>query len=197
MKILLSQVEGGFESKGSKFLSFLTPFSNFEALSLTLRTKHPKAVHFVSASRYFDEYYHIIESFDDDKEPRGSSGMPSLNVLRGEELINVGVIIVRYFGGQLLGVGGLVRAYTAATQNAIKTAKTHNLLQDFVMSENVELEIPYNKLSLCEYEAQKRGLRVYKDEFLVQSVKIRIEGDRNILEKFLHQRCIEDLKIIH
>ena len=60
MKILLSQVEGGFESKGSKFLSFLTPFSNFEALSLTLRTKHPKAVHFVSASRYFDEYHTYI-----------------------------------------------------------------------------------------------------------------------------------------
>ncbi|CUU39828.1 MULTISPECIES: YigZ family protein [Helicobacter] len=190
MRMLISQAEGSFESKGSKFLSFIVPFTEFISIKDTLRTKHTKAVHFVSASRHFDEFNHIVESFDDDKEPRGSSGMPSLNVLRGEELINVGIVIVRYFGGQLLGVGGLVRAYTAATQSAIECAKAHSLLQDFVSSSCVELEIAYNQLSICEYEAQKRGLRVYKDEFLAQSIKLRIEGDRDILETFLAQGYI-------
>ena len=104
------QAIGNFESKGSKFLSFLFPFAQFNESLSSLKEQHPKAVHFVSASRHYNEYGQILESFDDDKEPRGSSGTPSLNVLRGEELIEVGVVIVRYFGGTLLGVGGLVRA---------------------------------------------------------------------------------------
>ena len=187
--MLIAKAEGSFETKGSKFLSFLVPFVEFSPLLLALKEKHTKAVHFVSASRHFDELSHIVESFDDDREPKGSSGMPSLNVLRGEELIDVGVVIVRYFGGQLLGVGGLVRAYTGAVQNAIESAKAHNLLQEYVFMRIAELEIAYNQLSICEYEAQKRGLHLYKDEFLPQSVKLRIKGDERIVEAFLQQFC--------
>lgn len=190
--MLLSQVQGSFESKGSKFLSFLAPFGEFDILYKDLRQDHTKAVHFVRASRHLNEYQQITESFDDDREPKGSSGMPSLNVLRGKGLINVGVVVVRYFGGQLLGVGGLVRAYTAAVQNAIEIAQAQNLLQTFVMSESIELEIAYNQISLCEYEAQKIGLKVYKDSFLANGVKLRIEGEKSALETLLAKRFMED-----
>ncbi|WP_300448018.1 YigZ family protein [Helicobacter mastomyrinus] len=192
MKMLLSQAQGSFESKGSKFLSFLTPFGEFDTLYKNLRQEHTKAAHFVRASRHLNEYQHIIESFDDDREPKGSSGIPSLNVLRGEELINVGVVVVRYFGGQLLGVGGLVRAYTAAVQNTIEMAQTQHLLQTFVMSESITLQIAYNQLSLCEYEAQKMGLKVYKDSFLANGVRLRIEGEKSALETLLAKRFMED-----
>ena len=77
----------------------------------------------MSATRHLNEFKQILESFDDDGEPKGSSGMPSLNVLRGENLIDIGVIVVRYFGGTLLGVGGLVRAYTNAIKDAIRFCK--------------------------------------------------------------------------
>ena len=182
MKMLLSQAQGSFESKGSKFLSFLTPFGEFDTLYKNLRQEHTKAAHFVRASRHLNEYQHIIESFDDDREPKGS----------GEELINVGVVVVRYFGGQLLGVGGLVRAYTAAVQNTIEMAQTQHLLQTFVMSESITLQIAYNQLSLCEYEAQKMGLKVYKDSFLANGVRLRIEGKKSALETLLAKRFMED-----
>lgn len=197
MKTLISQAEGYFEVKGSKFLSFLLPVSEFGHLRTALYAKHPKAVHFVSASRYINEHNQIIESFDDDREPKGSSGMPSLNVLRGEELINVAVIIVRYFGGQLLGVGGLVRAYTSATQNVIETAKIRGLLHTFSKHKSISLELAYNKISQCEYKAKQLGLSVYKDEFLADVVRLRIEGEESAIESFSQELLKAYGLIIH
>jgi len=77
-----------------------------------LKIEHPKARHIVYAYRELNEFNQIIENSSDDGEPKGSSGVPVLNVLRGEEFINVAILVVRYFGGIKLGIGGLVRAYT-------------------------------------------------------------------------------------
>ncbi|MCX2716732.1 YigZ family protein [Helicobacter sp. MIT 21-1697] len=178
------QIQGSFESKGSKFLSFLFPFVQFDEGLLCLKKQHSKAVHFVSASRHYNEYGQILESFDDDKEPRGSSGTPSLNVLRGEELIEVGVVIVRYFGGTLLGVGGLVRAYTNAVQEAIESAKAQGLLIDYIHAETFSLHIAYSALSVCEYEAKKLGLDFKKEAFLPFGVQVRVQGEKKCLEMF-------------
>ncbi len=163
----------------AKVQSFLFPFAQFNESLSSLKEQHPKAVHFVSASRHYNEYGQILESFDDDKEPRGSSGTPSLNVLRGEELVEVGVVIVRYFGGTLLGVGGLVRAYTNAVQNAIESAKMQGLLVDYIHAETFELQIAYSALSVCEYEAKKLGLC-----FLPFGVQVRVQGEKKCLEMF-------------
>lgn len=195
MNRILYQAEGVFESKGSKFLSFIVPFAEFNNLCISLRKTHTKAVHFVSASRYFNEYQQLIESFDDDREPKGSGGMPSLNVLRGEDIVDIGVVIVRYFGGKLLGVGGLSRAYKIATQEAIKSAKNQGFIQPFVLVENVVFDLPYSVLSQCEYEANKLGLILYKNEFLSSSVRVRIEGEKYALDKLLSQRFMEELKL--
>ncbi|TLD96517.1 hypothetical protein LS71_005470 [Helicobacter jaachi] len=178
MKTIFTPAQGSFEAKGSKFLSFLVPFSDFENLCQQLRAEHTKAVHFVRASRYLNEYEQIIESFDDDREPKGSSGRPSLNVLRGEGLINVGVVIVRYFGGTLLGVGGLVRAYTAATQAAIESA----FLQDFMNTQSLEVSIPYALLSQYEYEAKKLNIALSKEAFLPHAVRIKMQGEKCALD---------------
>lgn len=192
MQTLYVLAQGYYESKGSKFLSFLAPFNEYDDLCNALRIEHPKAVHFVRASRYLNDFEQIIESCDDDKEPKGSSGLPSLNVLRGEAMINVGLVIVRYFGGHLLGVGGLVRAYTSAAQEAIKTAKTQNLLQPFVALEDKVLEIPYNTLCMWEEKSRKMDLTLYKEAFLAQSVRVRIKGDKARLSQFLAQYIVQD-----
>ena len=178
------QAIGSFESKGSKFLSFLFPFAQFNESLSSLKEQHPKAVHFVSASRHYNEYGQILESFDDDKEPRGSSGTPSLNVLRGEELVEVGVVKVRYFVGTLLVVVGLVRAYTNAVQNAIESAKMQGLLVDYIHAETFELQIAYSALSVCEYEAKKLGLCFEKEAFLPFGVQVRVQGEKKYLEMF-------------
>lgn len=181
---LTQQAHGVYEAKGSKFLSTLVPFVEFEIALRELRESHPKAVHFVSASRWCNEYEQILESFDDDREPRGSSGMPCLNVLRGEKLVDVGVIVVRYFGGTLLGVGGLVRAYSKAVQDSILRAREMGVLKAFERLENWRVEIEYSKLSLCEYEAKRYDLIVEKEEFLSMGVGVCIRGQKENLERF-------------
>jgi len=65
------------------------PISEYKGLQQKLREKHPKSRHVVYALRYLNEFDQIVENFSDDGEPKGSSGQPSLNVLRGNEMINV------------------------------------------------------------------------------------------------------------
>lgn len=175
--------QGFYEIKGSKFLSFLTPHNEFEATLNSLKTQHPKAVHFVSASRVLQDAQ-VLESFSDDGEPKGSSGVPTLNVLRGEELINVGAITVRYFGGTLLGVGGLVRAYTQAIQNAIENAKAQNLLIAYEKMYEWEIQISYSLLNHILYLAQKSQVKVLHREFLNDSVKISLASNLSSKEDF-------------
>lgn len=72
-----------------------------------LKAEHPKAAHVVWALRERNGYGQIVENQSDDGEPKGTSGQPSLNALRGAQLVNAGALIVRYFGGIKLGTGGL------------------------------------------------------------------------------------------
>ena len=69
--------------------------------------------------RYINEFDQIVENQTDDGEPKGSAGKPSLDVLRGAELVNTALITVRYFGGIKLGIGGMVRAYGGAVNEVI------------------------------------------------------------------------------
>ncbi|MCV6607908.1 MAG: YigZ family protein, partial [Campylobacterales bacterium] len=92
-----------FEEKKSHFIAHITPISNFKPLLEKLKEEHPKARHFVTASRYLNTQQQIVESSSDDGEPKGTSGKPTLKVLQGNDLINIGVVTVRYFGGIKLG----------------------------------------------------------------------------------------------
>ena len=122
MQFVKDTVTQTLEIKQSKFIAYLTPYSDYSSTLHTLKTKHPKARHFVVAYRYINEYSQIVEHSSDDGEPKGTSGKPSLMVLQGNELINSAVIVVRYFGGTKLGTGGLVRAYGDAVNLVISSA---------------------------------------------------------------------------
>lgn len=183
MKCVVGEACGSFETKGSKFLAYLMPFAEFKVRLKALKEAHPKAVHYVSASRHFNEYEQIVESFDDDKEPRGSSGMPCLNVLRGEELIDSAVVVVRYFGGTLLGVGGLVRAYGSAVQAALHGAREQGLLESYVRLESCELALPYALLSQCEHIAKIHNVSATKLAFDAQGAILRLQGTQENLAR--------------
>ncbi|EMG30721.1 YigZ family protein, partial [Campylobacter showae] len=109
MQTVLRVVSTKTEAKKSTFLCFLCPICEFKALHERLKAEHPKAAHVVWALRERNGYGQIVENQSDDGEPKGTSGQPSLNALRGAQLINAGALIVRYFGGIKLGTGGLVR----------------------------------------------------------------------------------------
>lgn len=147
------------EIKKSTFLSYLCPFSEFETLHKKLKDEHPKAVHIVWAYRYYNKYHQIIENQSDDGEPKGTSGAPSLNSLRGAGLINSAVLVVRYFGGIKLGTGGLVRAYSSSVNLAIDKAK----LLDYEIKDSVCFFAPFALISRFEHFFEKENLSVLKE----------------------------------
>ena len=123
-KTIKSTSEGLFKDKGSKFLAFAYPFEDENELKKyiePLRKEHFKAVHFCYAYRLgMDKTQFRI---NDDGEPSGSAGRPILNVLLSKEITNILIIVVRYWGGTLLGVPGLINAYKSVTEEALKAAE--------------------------------------------------------------------------
>lgn len=112
------------EEKKSRFIATLhavTTREEAEAFIAACKKKYPDARHNCSAYIVGEEGQ--IEHSSDDGEPAGTAGKPMLEVLRGEKLTNVAVVVTRYFGGILLGTGGLVRAYTQAVKAGIDEAR--------------------------------------------------------------------------
>ncbi len=112
--------EGIFRDKGSKFVGYAFPIIAEKDVKIFLsqvKEQHPKARHFCWAYRFTpDRNYFKI---NDDGEPSGTAGRPILNTLLSADLTNVFVVVVRYFGGTLLGVPGLINAYKMATKEAL------------------------------------------------------------------------------
>jgi uncharacterized YigZ family protein len=115
--------EGLFRDRGSKFQAFAYPIvseNDIKPLLATLRTTHPKANHHCWAMRLGTD--RSVFRINDDGEPSGTAGKPILNILLSRNLTNMLVVVVRYFGGTLLGVPGLINAYRSATEEALNTA---------------------------------------------------------------------------
>lgn len=124
--------EAGFTEKHSRFIGRIWPVeSEPEAMDRikTMRNQHRDAAHNVFA-------YVLRQGqvrYSDDGEPQGTSGLPTLNVLQSEGIHNVCCVVTRYFGGTLLGAGGLVRAYSKAAKLALDTAGINLMRQWDVM----------------------------------------------------------------
>ncbi len=161
MKVVREIYSDTIEIKGSKFISFLLPISKFKDELERLRLEHPKAVHFVSASRYLNEFDQIVESSSDDGEPRGTSGRPTLMVLQGGDIVNSAIITVRYFGGTKLGTGGLVKAYSDAANAAIDSA----LLDDYIKEYERVFSCSYSDISMVEYELSQESITPSQKSF--------------------------------
>jgi uncharacterized YigZ family protein len=123
---------GDFRDRGSKFLSFAFPVSDVNAVKekiQALKKEHPKAAHHCYAYRIGTDGTQFRAN--DDGEPSGSAGKPILGQIDSMELSNVLVVVVRYFGGTLLGVPGLINAYKTATAQALESApKTEKWIED-------------------------------------------------------------------
>jgi uncharacterized YigZ family protein len=135
--------------KGSRFLGIAGPVRNEEEakeMLIQARKKYHDARHHCSAWRLGIEGKQFRSS--DDGEPSGSAGKPMLAMLEGRELVNVAVIVVRWFGGTKLGVGGLVRAYGQAAAEAMDGAplKVVTLCRHFTFHHSYELSGPIQGL---------------------------------------------------
>jgi uncharacterized YigZ family protein len=115
--------DGIFRDKGSKFIAYAYPIkteTEIKEIITKLRDEHAKARHFCWAMRLSPD--RNIFRFNDDGEPSGTAGRPILNALLSADVTNILVVVVRYFGGTLLGVPGLINAYKSATLEALNSA---------------------------------------------------------------------------
>lgn len=147
----------------SKFIATLVPvFSSDEARAFIASMKKE----FADASHNVPAYIigggnTVTEYFSDDGEPSGTAGKPALTVLRGSGLGDVAVVITRYFGGTLLGTGGLVKAYTESTQIVVSAVGRGRRLTVHVAL----LVIPYNVLERVRLLVKRNHGEVVGEDF--------------------------------
>lgn len=125
----------------------------------------------------------IIERFSDDGEPSGTAGAPMLNILSSQNLRNVVVIVTRYFGGILLGTGGLVRAYTGAVQEALKNVE---IIEKYLGLE-VKLEVNYPNLEKLKYYLKQNEIKILSSEYL-ENIKVLVEMSEEKLNILLQNK---------
>lgn len=120
---VLKESEGVFSDRGSKFIGIALPFSDLGQLKdllQSIKDRYPKANHYTYAYRFSLDK--SVFRANDDGEPSGTAGRQILNVLLSKNLTNVLVVVVRYFGGTLLGVPGLINAYKTTAELALDKA---------------------------------------------------------------------------
>lgn len=123
-RTIKGSTEGVFRDKGSKFIAYAYPFANeteLKPILAKLRAEHTKARHFCWAFRLGQD--RSVFKLNDDGEPSGTAGRPILNALLSADVTNILIVVVRYFGGTLLGVPGLINAYKSATVEALQAAE--------------------------------------------------------------------------
>ena len=173
--------EGYFKDRGSKFFAFAYPIRSEEdtrPLLAQLRELHPKAVHHCYAYRLGLDRTHYRAN--DDGEPSGSAGRPILNTLYSRDLTNVLVVVVRYFGGTLLGVPGLIQAYKTATEQAQEQATVVvRYLYDCY-----ELTFAYEQMNDAMRLVKELELPVLEQQFELRC-RMRVEVRKTLVERFV------------
>ncbi|MCX2483585.1 IMPACT family protein [Pedobacter sp. MR2016-24] len=195
-KTIEAPAEGLFRDKGSKFMAFAYPLSDeneVKAHLVKLRAEHTKANHFCYAYRLSPD--RNVFRVNDDGEPSGTAGRPILNTLLSADLTNVLVIVVRHFGGTLLGVPGLINAYKTATAEAIKQARIvsrsvndiYEVSFEYLMMNDVMRLVKEEDLNIVEQQFDNNCVikfEVRKSQ--LNKVLLRIEKQEGLKLKYLY-----------
>lgn len=166
-----SFAEASFTEKKSEFIGAVRPCETQEdalAFVAERRALHPDARHHVWA---FVNPPGNVQRFDDDGEPKGTGGIPVMEVLKKEELTGICVVVTRYFGGILLGAGGLARAYARAARDAVEKAG----IASFCRFCRWRVTLPYALEQKAAYELEKRRFAV-RDKVFADNVTLSVQG---------------------
>lgn len=149
-------VEGIFKDKGSKFMAFAYPVkteSEIKDYLKLLKSEHPKASHFCWAYRLSPDK--SIFRIDDDGEPSGTAGRQILNTILSLQLTDLLVVVVRYFGGTLLGIPGLIYAYKNSSLEALQRAA----IVEKVVTDVYKLSFDYSNMNPVMKLVKEEGLK--------------------------------------
>ena len=187
MLVLTERAEASIEVKKSRFIAIAVPTSSMEMVKKavdSVRAEHPGANHVVHASVIGRDG--TMYSFSDDKEPKNTAGRPAFEVVKGSGITNITVCIVRYFGGTLLGTGGLVKAYGDSAKAVLGVVKTEELID----RAEYRMTLPYNAYTLIKRLLNDTGASVDKENF---ATEIEIAGLVPVSEKEKLRMGAEDI----
>ena len=179
-----------FKDRGSKFIAHIYPIESaedFKKKMQELKKEHPKAVHHCFAYRIGTDGDKFRVS--DDGEPSGTAGKPILGQLDSRSVTNVAAIVVRYFGGTLLGVPGLINAYKTATALALQVTP---IIQKQIEI-NYEVEFDYTRMNEVMMIIKQFGCTILKQEMQLFCV-MKIGVPKNRLTEILY--CLKELNCI-
>ena len=186
IKTILANSSSELDVKKSKFIANIIKITDEQDAKEKLnqiRKKYSDARHNCYAYIIYDnETKTKIEKSSDDREPSGTAGIPMLTLLQKNNLVNVLIVVTRYFGGILLGTGGLVRAYTDSSKQALEAAK----IIELQYGEILEYCIEYDEFEYFKYICEKNNIEIVKTEYL-NNIKVTIklrEEDKSLFSTY-------------
>ena len=164
-KTILEQAEAEIVEKKSRFIATVRPVKTEEDARNfieEMKKKYWDATHHVFAYQLGER--NEIQRFSDDGEPQGTAGLPVLNVLKGEDVKNTAIVVTRYFGGTLLGTGGLVRAYGKAAKEGLLVAG----IAEWIRYCQYKVAAEYTDSGKVQYEILQHGHVRYDTQYTDQ-----------------------------
>ena len=178
--ILLKPEEGEYEEKKSKFIAHINSINSEQEAAdyiAEIKKKYWDARH--NCYAYILGSNNEIQRFSDDGEPGGTAGKPILDVLVNSGLHNVIIVVTRYFGGVLLGTGGLVRAYQKSSADAV----AKSVITEKKKGVEAEVSVEYSIVGKLQYIASELGV-FQLDAVYEENVKFKFLIPENVYEKF-------------
>ena len=176
--------------KKSKFIAnifYINSVAEAEELIKKVKKKYYDAKHNCIAYRVIEETK-IIERSSDDGEPSGTAGAPMLSILQKNSLLNILVVVTRYFGGILLGTGGLVSCYSEATLKALGNAQ--KVIK--CMGEEAEVELDYPNLEIFKYYCKNAQINITDTQYS-DKIICKIEVENSKIEKLKQDISLKNL----
>lgn len=179
LKIVFEGGEGEIIEKKSRFIATVeTVHSEQEALDFIagLKKKYWNATH--NCFAYVIGERHELQRCSDDGEPQGTAGRPMLDVLLGENVHDTVVVVTRYFGGTLLGTGGLVRAYSKAVQEGLR----NSTVIEKILGSSITITTDYNGIGKLQYLLGQRQIPIVDSEY-TDIVKLHLLVEASAVEE--------------
>lgn len=193
--IINASKESLYKEKGSKFYGFAIPVvseTEIEKSINELKAKHHKARHWCYAWQLGTE--EISYRVNDDGEPNNSAGQPIYGQIQSKEITNVLVVVVRYFGGVKLGVGGLVRAYKTAAQLALESCR----IVTKTIDSKYQLDFEYKDMNKLQRIIKKYNIQILKQVLEINcqyEIRIRKGEAKKIIQTIEDLRCVKITEI--
>lgn len=186
------KIEAEIVEKKSKFIAnlfYIDTVQEADVIIKNIKKKYHDAKHNCIAYRVLEDEK-LVEKSSDDGEPSGTAGAPMLSILQKNNLCNILVIVTRYFGGILLGTGGLVSCYSRATREALdKAPKVEKCI-----GQEAQVELDYPNLEIFKYYCKNEQINITNIEYL-DKIICKIEAENVKIEKTMQDIKLKKLMV--